>query len=77
MDFPEFEYVETPEGGLFVQTRDDTHPTWGLRSVNWHAGDSERIRGFANSQTDGANADAQGKAEKQSYAPRTWGNVWG
>ena len=73
----DYEYVETPNGGLYVQVQDDTHPTWGLRSVNWHAGDSERIRGFANSQTAGANADAQAKAETQTYAPGAWGNVWG
>jgi hypothetical protein len=72
---PEYAFVMTTEGGIFVQEghKDDTHPVWGLRSVNWHDGDSDRIQGFGDAQTAGANADAQAKAEGQDYAPATWG----
>ena len=72
-----YEFVETPNGGLYLQTQEDTHPVWGLRSVNWHAGDQKRIRGFADNQTGNANTEHKFKAETQSYSPATWGNVFG
>jgi hypothetical protein len=73
---PEYEFVMTPEGGLFVQTKEDTHDVWNLRSVLWHDDDQNMIRGFAGHQTGNANDEAKAKAEKQSYDPVTWGNVW-
>ena len=73
----DYEFVDTINGGLFVQVREDTHPVWGLRSVNWHDGDQKRIRGFADNQTGNANAESKLKAETQTYSPATWGNVFG
>ena len=66
----------TAEGGLF-QKKEDTHPVWGLRSVNWHAGDSDRIQDFGDNQTANANTDHKAKAETQSYSPAVWGGAAG
>jgi hypothetical protein len=73
-----YAFVQTEEGGIFVQekNKEDTHEVWKLRSVGWHDDDQNMIRGFGNSQTDSANAEAKAKAETQSYSPATWGNVW-
>jgi len=72
----DYEFVMTPEGGLFMQTKEDTHEVWKLRSVGWHDDDQNMIRGFGDNQTDNANDESKAKAEKQSYEPATWGNVW-
>ena len=72
------EPMQTEEGGIYVQTeaKDDTTKVWDLRSVNWHADESSDFQQSGHYHTAAGNADAQAKAESQSYHPVTWGNVF-
>ena len=74
----DYAFMQTEEGGIYVQTeaKDDTTKVWDLRSVNWHADESSDFQQSGHYHTAAGNADAQAKAESQSYHPVTWGNVF-
>jgi len=63
----DYEFIQTPHGGLYMQTADDTTPVWELRSTNDYASSSNTHTSFGDHATGTANADAESKAERMGY----------